>query len=350
MEVRSKGEILQTLDRNGKLEGLPFMPQMFDYCGRRFQVYKRAHKTCDTVNRTGGRSLSSAVHLELRCDGMAHGGCQAACLLFWKEAWLTPVGRDGKDARQAGGQVGPSSGPAGCTEAEVWKGTRDAEQLDSGEPVYRCQATELPHITSYLPWWNMRQYIEDYTSGNVTVRRLIQGMAYAIFAEILEHSGETLGRVLVGLYDAAYPLWGGLPYPRKMGTIASDRSTPCCALNLQPGEIVRVKSYPDILATLNTAGKNRGLSFDGEQLPFCGGTYRVRSRVRQFIDEATGRMKTLKNDAIILDGVWCEARYSNCRMLCPRSIYSWWREIWLERVAENPAGTGGVSGPERTRP
>jgi len=25
------------------------MPEMFQLCGRRFQVYKSAHKTCDTV-------------------------------------------------------------------------------------------------------------------------------------------------------------------------------------------------------------------------------------------------------------------------------------------------------------
>ena len=50
MEVRSKEEILRTLDKSGRLEGLPFMPQMFQYCGQRFQVYKRAHKTCDTVS------------------------------------------------------------------------------------------------------------------------------------------------------------------------------------------------------------------------------------------------------------------------------------------------------------
>ena len=50
VEVRSKAEILSTLDENGRLEGLPFMPQMFQYCGQRIQVYKRAHKTCDTVS------------------------------------------------------------------------------------------------------------------------------------------------------------------------------------------------------------------------------------------------------------------------------------------------------------
>ena len=47
VEVRSKDEILQTLDKNGRLDEMPFMPQMFQYCGMRFKVRKRAHKTCD---------------------------------------------------------------------------------------------------------------------------------------------------------------------------------------------------------------------------------------------------------------------------------------------------------------
>ena len=49
MEVRSKEEILRSLDKNGRLQELPFMPQMFQYCGKRFRVFKRAHKTCDTT-------------------------------------------------------------------------------------------------------------------------------------------------------------------------------------------------------------------------------------------------------------------------------------------------------------
>jgi len=47
VEVRSSKEILQTLDDDGRLEGLPFMPEMLRHCGQTFQVYKRAHKTCD---------------------------------------------------------------------------------------------------------------------------------------------------------------------------------------------------------------------------------------------------------------------------------------------------------------
>ena len=92
IEVRTEEEILRTLDADGKLDGLPFMPEMLSFCGQRYRVRARAHKACDTIDWQQFRRMESAVHLEeLRCDGSAHGGCQAGCLLFWKEAWLRPV-------------------------------------------------------------------------------------------------------------------------------------------------------------------------------------------------------------------------------------------------------------------
>ena len=36
---------------------------------------------------------------------------------------------------------------------------------------------------------------------------------------------------------------------------------------------------------------------------------------------------------MILDDVFCRSRYSYHRMYCPRSIFAWWREVWLERVS-----------------
>jgi hypothetical protein len=95
IEVRGEAEILATLDDDGTLDGLPFMPEMLAHCGQRYRVYKRADKTCDTVNWTGLRRMENTVHVTmLRCDGSAHGGCQAGCLMFWKEAWLrrSPAG------------------------------------------------------------------------------------------------------------------------------------------------------------------------------------------------------------------------------------------------------------------
>ena len=51
-----------------------------------------------------------------------------------------------------------------------------------------------------------------------------------------------------------------------------------------------------------------------------------------FVDERTGRLRTLKTPAVTLEGVWCTSLYSNKKMFCPRAIPSWWREVWLERV------------------
>ena len=100
VEVRSKQEILETLDKNGRLDGMPFMPQMFEYCGKRFRVHKSAHKACDPVYTMAARGVDNAVHLNLRCNGEAYGGCQAGCRLFWKDAWLKPVSAD--EARELG--------------------------------------------------------------------------------------------------------------------------------------------------------------------------------------------------------------------------------------------------------
>jgi hypothetical protein len=95
-----------------------------------------------------------------------------------------------------------------------------------------------------------------------------------------------------------------------------------------------VKPYEEILGMLNSQNSHRGLFFDAELVPYCGETFRVRAQVSQFIDEKTGKMKRLKTPAVILENVWCRSRYSNHRMFCPRSIYSWWREEWLDRVDE----------------
>jgi hypothetical protein len=324
VEVRDKAEILSTLDENGRLEDLPFMPQMFQYCGKRYRVYKSAHKTCDTVFPVRGRKLADAVHLDIRCDGKAYGGCQAGCLIFWKTAWLKRVGDDD-------GQKSVTFG--GCTEKNVWDGRIREGKENTNTVAYSCQATQLPYFTSELNPWDIRQYIEDYRSGNVGIWRLINGFIYSNYYR-LSRAGIGLGPILKWLYDTFHPFWRGTAWPRTKGEIANGQPTPKLdqPLNLQPGELVRIKSHQEILRTLNVENKNQGLYFDAEMVPFCGRTFRVLQRVDKILDEKTGRMVTMKTPSIILQGAVCESRYSYCRMFCPRAIYSYWREIWLERV------------------
>jgi hypothetical protein len=332
VEVRSKQEILRSLDKQGSLDGLPFMPQMFEYCGKRFRVFKRAHKTCDTVNPVAGRRIDSAVHLELRCNGKAYGGCQAACLIFWKEAWLKTIEK--KTNMVQFSQANATVDQVGCSEDDVWQATSVRNPQRDDEIKYTCQATQLPYFTAPLAWWNLRQYVEDYVSGNVTLKRIVCGFVYRSYYELFAKRGNKVGRPARWLYDRFQALVGGAPFPLRRGSIPTGQPTPAVNLNLQPGELVRVKSYEEILATLDGL-KNRGMYFDAELVPYCGRVYRVRARVTNFINEKTGKMSTMKTPAVILEGVYCQSRYSDCRMFCPRSIYSWWREIWLERVSEN---------------
>jgi hypothetical protein len=328
IEIRSKEEILATLDDQGRLEGLPFMPEMFQYCGKRYRVYKAAHKTCDTVSGSYvGRRLPGCVHLEHRCDGSAHGGCQAGCLIFWKEAWLKPAtGVPGNDSRE----VIPA-GP-GCTEEQV----RNATHPPRGKKPQRyfCQATELLTYTQPLKWWDARQYVEDYTSGNTSLGEMFHGFAYFAYVNLTFARRRKLGVPGRWLYDRFQSLRGGLAFPRHVGSLKSGKDAPTGDLNLQPGDLVRIKPYQEILTTVDSTNKNRGLFFDAEMIPNCGGTYRVRTRIEKFIDESTGKMKKMKTPAVILEGVHCCSRYSEHRLFCPRSIFTWWREIWLERVPE----------------
>jgi hypothetical protein len=331
VRIKSKAEILRTLDADGRLDNLPLMPQMLDFCGQKFRVAKRAHKTCDTVNRTGGRSLPATVHLDdLRCDGNAYGGCQASCLLFWKEAWLERL-----DESEAWSTVAlePATSKAVCSEQIVHDRTLAHDQPATGGPKYSCQATTLPEFTRPLPWWNAAQYVEDYSSGNASLRRLLSGFIYALYYPLSRPGRRNpIGPPFRWLYDRVVSLWDGVPFPRRTGLIPLGQPTPQTNLNLQPGDWVRVKPYDKILASIDRNNKNKGLFFDAEMVPFCGKTFQVRTRVARFIGEDTGLMINLRTPAVILENAWCQSRYSDRRMLCPRAIYSWWREEWLERI------------------
>src|ERR1700721_2329726 len=178
VEVRSKEEILWTLDREGQLEGMPFMPEMFAFVGKRCRVLKTAHKSGDYSKPYPfyTRRLRRTVHLETRCDGGAHDGCQASCLLYWKEDWLKPIG-DPEDSESSDIPVLPNRGPddrpfAKCPENDI----RDRTKVRSSEgetPKYMCQMTQIPFATTPLAWWDPRQYLQDYLSGNVNLGRIV---------------------------------------------------------------------------------------------------------------------------------------------------------------------------------
>jgi hypothetical protein len=329
VEVRSKAEILGTLDDRGCVDGLPFMPEMLEFCGQRVRVSAVAHKTCDFVHKTWGRRLQRTVHLAgTRCDGSAHGGCEADCNLFWKDAWLKP----------AGSSVVELPTGAGCSEAALVASTR-AVPIDKGSSVtnterYSCQATKLYEASEPLPYWDLRQYVYDVTTRNHGVRQVLQILVLAALRALARNT--PFGwRYVNALSEWAHVRLTGRGVPRLSSKIGAGEQTPAGRLNLKVGELVRIKTQKEIESTVDEHGKNRGLSFDHEEMGlYCGQIVRVRRCVTTIIDEIHGNMRRMKEPCIILDGVVCKSRYASCRLNCPREIPSYWREIWLERVAD----------------
>jgi hypothetical protein len=318
VQVRSKSEIIATLETTGTLDGLPFMPEMVKYCGRQFRVFKRVDKVCDTIDKTGFRRMRNVVILDnLRCDGESHGGCEAECMLLWKEEWLKPTAprrietstvRCDEQSKFNYSMAGKGACVKECIK-DACLGTRQSDRTNAvdGE-IFMCQATELKRATTSLPRWDPRPHWRVFSSGNLQFFPWITGL-------------------LIIIFNAVQRLRNGAVYPHlEQGTLTR---TPSEELNLQPGEVVEVKSWAEIMKTLDRNNKNRGLWFDVEMMKFCGRRFKVHSRVRRIINEKTGKMLQLSNSCIILSGVACNG---DCHEFCPRSEYIYWREIWLKRV------------------
>jgi len=320
VEVRSAEEILATLDEEQCVAGLPFMPEMVRYCGKKFRVFKSAHKTADTIELFTIRRMENAVHLEqLRCDGSSHGGCQAGCLLFWKECWLKRVPEPELIAKSAVGMSESSAESHPCAVKLDCLVRVTTRPVANGEPErYRCQATEMLNATTDVrrrDRWDLRFYVKDLTSGNVKLFDFIRFGALAMLNAFLRR-------------------WFGRTYPQVRG-LAGDK-TPTGELDLKAGELVRVRSKDEIERTLNRKLRNRGLWFDVEMLPYCGkGNFQVLRRVDKILNEKTGQMIKFNNPCIILDGVTCSGNYLARRMFSPKHEYIYWREIWLERVQKD---------------
>jgi hypothetical protein len=301
VEVRSPLEIASTLDEHGTLDGLPFMPEMSEFCGRRFRVLRIAEKTC--IEFPGGwykvrefRNDDVLLLEGLRCSGAEHDGCQRMCTIFWKAAWLRKVMRNEPTAKYH---------PDDLRKLLALLKTK------SGPSTYFCQSTQLAEATLAL-----------------TRKRILK----KCYLDLLSGSRgffEMIGLILAPLWRKATRK---IPRRRLVGEMAR---TPVGNLNLQPGERVMIKPAAEIAKTLDARGRNRGLVCDFGMTQYSGGTYCVRSRVDRMISESTAQMRQVQA-TVILDGLNCL-----CWQVlggCPRQEYMYWREVWLDR-AETQEGT-----------
>lgn len=320
VEVRSAAEILATLDGDTAIDKLPFMPEMARLAGRRCTVSRRVDKICDTITYTGSRRMHDTVYLEdLRCNGSGHGGCQAGCKLYWKEAWLRRVDEDAATAV-------PNEDATVKLELLAQAGARTVRELDGVQTeVWRCQATEAVNASHHLRGYDLGQYWRELTNGNFGPLRFTRLLIRAFVMQVANRFGFFPGQPLKG---------PGIQWAQQQ------------KLDLQPGDVVKVRPPSEIAPTLDQSGLNHGLSFDREMLPFCNRILRVKDRVQKIVDDKTGRMLTIRRDCIILDGAVCSGERSISCWFCPREIHAYWREAWLSRV-DAPEQTTSTQLPEQ---
>jgi hypothetical protein len=301
--VRSPEEILATLDSNGTLDDIPFMPEMLDWCGKAFRVQRRVEKTCVAGYAARRFPNDDVVILDgPRCDGGGHDGCKHGCRIFWKEAWLRPLNAEVTTTQ---------------TSATGLEDLRAHLKVKSDDNHYFCQSTTLFKATEAFPrtqrMWSIRIPLREIQSGDLSVTEFLKLFALWSWQRLLRVAG--CDRLLRG------------PHKR----------TPSESLGLKPGEVVRVKSRRQILETLDQKSCNRGMSICLEVTRCCGREAEVRYRVDRLIDERTGTMReitdtvTLQNfrpNKTLGEECLCHGQLGDC----PRGELMYWREIWLERV------------------
>jgi len=296
-EVRTPGEILSTLDPNGTLDGLPFMPEMIEFCGKQFSVSRRVLKTCmsgSAPSTMRGINGNDVVILDgLRCSGVSHDGCQKECMIFWREAWLRKPTRSHHRPQ---------------FDLESSEKLRARLKTVNGPQTYFCQASEIPKFTK--PFARSERFtacISDVRSGNCTAAQMMRRIGIWLFWKIR--------RLAAGEYARG-----------------SSKKTPTGTLNLSQGETIEVKSIQEIVLTTNGRAHNRGLYFSPDMGLLCGREARVRTHLDKIIVDGTGEMRQLK------DTVYLEESMCGCAHVafggCPRGEFAYWREIWLRRRAE----------------
>jgi hypothetical protein len=287
MKVKSPSEIYATLDQDGKLDGLPFMPEMVAYCGACIRVYRSAHRTC--VVGHGFRAMKNAVFLQdARCDGSYHDRCQRGCMFFWKNDWLTPA-EGTSDTRAAW-----SAQDIAAAEKLRRLPTRDGER-------YVCQSTELKSATQALHRWDIRPFIHELWIREISLSDFVR----IVIGTLLRRAGIRSKNHVKG--EAGKKSRG--------------------SLDLRPNEWVRIKPIEELRQNLDEKGWNCGLAFPPTMHHAIGQRHQVAFPVRQIIIEQTGMMVKLSN-TVALHGLLCEGVHvANC----PRAEYLYCRESWLNR-------------------
>jgi hypothetical protein len=94
VKVRSREEILSTLDPFKELKGCAFLPGMYQYCGTQQRVLRSMRYFMDERDYKLKKARGVILLENIICNGTAtFGECDRCCFLFWREEWLEKAPR-----------------------------------------------------------------------------------------------------------------------------------------------------------------------------------------------------------------------------------------------------------------
>jgi hypothetical protein len=92
VRVRTREEILSTLDPFNDLKGCTFFHEMFNYCGTEQKVFKVMRYFMDERDYKFKKTRGIILLENVFCAGnSAFGKCDRCCFLFWREEWLEKI-------------------------------------------------------------------------------------------------------------------------------------------------------------------------------------------------------------------------------------------------------------------
>jgi len=143
-----------------------------------------------------------------------------------------------------------------------------------------------------------------------------------------------LGRICLSSYRGMKPALSSLIGRKNMKSVQTEKAPAGFkvqpVLNLQAGDVVRVRTKEEIKQTLDEKSQFEGVEFMETMWEFCGQTQKVLKRVEKILDPYQNRLRKCRS-MVILEGLFCHGDPLHA-LECDRTCLYYWKEAWLEKL------------------
>ena len=325
VRVRRLEDIRASLGKDAYCQGCRFTESMAQFCGQDFPILKKVECYYDEAKGVmlacDGIYLLAGAH----CDGSAFpagGGCDRTCLLFWRREWLEQVDKPDPPEAARGHDSAGSIQPATATPSSA----SDPPSLPATPTdTLTCQLRAGGAGASEPTLWRIRRRGRSVRRAILRIGNRMYWRSHRIFFKVSKRLMRLLWPSFSRLQDRAKT---EVPPSKKHEPDLSCAST---LASYRAGNLVRVRSWTDILSCLDELNCTQGCYFMPSMKRYCGQEFRIVNAVERFYDEVKGKVRRCRN-VYFLDGVHCDGTGNPHTTGCDRTCYIFWRTEWLEPV------------------